>query len=89
MKKISIEIKEVDDILKINKLIAKSNYDELNVDVGIGDSRMVDGRSILGLMNVFGQNMTMLVYGDTELEDAFLIELAGIVRIESAINRKS
>lgn len=89
MKKISIEIKEVDDILKINKLIEKSKYDELNVDVGIGDSRMVDGRSILGLMNVFGQNMTMLVYGDTELEDAFLIELAGIVRIESAINRKS
>ena len=89
MKKISIEIKEVDDILKINKLIEKSKYDELNVDVGIGDSRMVDGRSILGLMNVFGQNMTMLVYGDTELEDTFLIELAGIVRIESAINRKS
>ena len=89
MKKISIEIKEVDDILKINKLIEKSKYDELNVDVGIGDSRMVDGRSILGLMNVFGQNMTMLVYGDTELEDSFLIELAGIVRIESAINRKS
>ena len=89
MKKISIEIKEVDDILKINKLIEKSKYDELNVDVGIGDSRMVDGHSILGLMNVFGQNMTMLVYGDTELEDAFLIELAGIVRIESAINRKS
>ena len=89
MKKSSIEIKEVDDILKINKLIEKSKYDELNVDVGIGDSRMVDGRSILGLMNVFGQNMTMLVYGDTELEDAFLIELAGIVRIESAINRKS
>ena len=89
MKKISIEIKEVDDILKINKLIEKSKYDELNVDVGIGDSRMVDGRSILGLMNVFGQNMTMLVYGDTELEDAFLIELAGIVKIESAINTKS
>ena len=89
MKKISIEIKDVDDILKINKLIEKSKYDELNVDVGIGDSRMVDGRSILGLMNVFGQNMTMLVYGDTELEDAFLIELAGIVRIEYAINRKS
>ena len=89
MKKISIEIKEVDDILKINKLIEKSKYDELNVDVGIGDSRMVDGRSILGLMNVFGQNITVLVYGDTELEDAFLIELAGIVRIESAINRKS
>ena len=89
MKKISIEIKEVDDILKINKLIEKSKYDELNVDVGIGDSRMVDGHSILGLMNVFGQNMTMLVYGDTELEDAFLIELAGIVRIEYAINRKS
>ena len=89
MKKISIEIKEVDDILKLNKLIEKSKYDELNVDVGIGDSHMVDGRSILGLMNVFGQNMTMLVYGDTELEDAFLIELAGIVRIESAINRKS
>lgn len=89
MKKISIEIKEIDDILKINKLIEKSKYDELNVDVGIGDSRMVDGRSILGLMNVFGQNMTMLVYGDTELEDSFLIELAGIVRIESAINRKS
>ena len=89
MKKISIEIKEVDDILKLNKLIEKSKYDELNVDVGIGDSHMVDGRSILGLMNVFGQNITVLVYGDTELEDAFLIELAGIVRIESAINRKS
>ena len=89
MKKISIEIKEVDDILKINKLIEKSKYDELNVDVGIGDSRMVDGRSILGLMNVFGQNMTMLVYGDTELEDSFLIELAGIVKIQSAINTKS
>ena len=89
MKKISIEIKEVDDILKLNKLIEKSKYDELNVDVGIGDSHMVDGRSILGLMNVFGQNMTVLVYGDSELEDAFLIELAGIVRIESAINRKS
>ena len=89
MKKISIEIKEVDDILKINKLIEKSEYDELNVDVGIGDSCMVDGRSILGLMNVFGQNLTMLVYGDTELEDAFLIELVGIVRIEYAINTKS
>ena len=89
MKKISIEIKEVDDILKLNKLIEKSKYDELNVDVGIGDSHMVDGRSILGLMNVFGQNMTMLVYGDTELEDAFLIELAGIVKIQSAINTKS
>lgn len=89
MKKISIEIKEVDDILKINKLIEKSKYDELNVDVGIGDSHMVDGRSILGLMNVFGQNMTVLVYGDTELEDSFLIELAGIVRIESSINTKS
>ena len=89
MKKISIEIKEVGDILKINKLIEKSKYDELNVDVGIGDSRMVDGRSILGLMNVFGQNMTVLVYGDTELEDSFLIELAGIVRIESSINTKS
>ena len=89
MKKISIEIKEVDDSLKINKLIEKSKYDELNVDVGIGDSRMVDGRSILGLMNVFGQNMTVLVYGDSELEDAFLIELAGIVKIQSAINTKS
>ena len=75
--------------MKINKLIEKSKYDELNVDVGIGDSRMVDGRSILGLMNVSGQNMTVLVYGDSKLEDAFLIELAGIVRIESAINRKS
>ena len=89
MKKISIEIKEVDDILKLNKLIEKSKYDELNVDVGIGDSHMVDGRSILGLMNVFGQNMTVLVYGDSELEDAFLIELAGIVKIQSAINTKS
>ena len=88
MKKMSIEIKDVDDILKINKLIEKSKYDELNVDVGIGDSHMVDGRSILGLMNVFGQNMTVLVYGDSELEDAFLIELAGIVRIQSAINTK-
>ena len=89
MKKMSIEIKDVDDILKINKLIEKSKYDELNVDVGIGDSRMVDGRSILGLMNVFGQNMTVLVYGDSELEDAFLIELEGIVKIQSAINTKS
>ena len=89
MKKISIEIKEVDDILKINKLIDKSRYDELNVDVGIGDSRMVNGRSTLGLMNVFGQNMTVVVYGDSKLEDAFLIELAGIVRIQSAINAKS
>lgn len=88
MKKMSIEIKEVGDILKINKIIEKSRYDKLNVDVGIGDSRMVDGRSILGLMNVFGQNMTMLVYGDTELENEFLVELAGIVRIESAINTK-
>ena len=89
MKKMSIEIKDVDDILKINKLIEKSRYDELNVDVGIGDSRMVNGRSILGLMNVSGQNMTVLVYGDSKLEDAFLIELAGIVRIQSAINAKS
>ena len=89
MKKMSIEIKDVDDILKINKLIEKSRYDELNVDVGIVDSRMVNGRSILGLMNVSGQNMTVLVYGDSKLEDAFLIELAGIVRIQSAINAKS
>ena len=89
MKKISIKIKEVDDILKLNKLIEKSKYDELNVDVGIGDSHMVDGRSILGLMNVFGQNMTVLVNGDSELEDAFLIELEGIVKIQSPINTKS
>ena len=89
MKKMSIEIKDVDDILKLNKLIEKSKYDELNVDVGIVDSRMVNGRSILGLMNVSGQNMTVLVYGDSKLEDAFLIELAGIVKIQSAINTKS
>ena len=88
MKKMSIEIKEVCDILKINKLIEKSKYDKLNVDVGIGDSHMVDGRSILGLMNVFGQNMTMVVYGDNELENEFLVDLAGIVRIEYAINTK-
>ena len=37
MKKMSIEIKEVGDILKINKLIEKSKYDKLNVDVGIGE----------------------------------------------------
>ena len=89
MKKMSIEIKDVDDILKLNKLIEKSKYDELNVDVGIVDSRMANGRSILGLMNVSGQNMTVLVYGDSKLEDAFLIELAGIVKIQSAINTKS
>ena len=39
-------------------------------------------------MNVFGQNMTMVVYGDNELENEFLVDLAGIVRIEYAINTK-
>lgn len=88
MKKISIEIKSADDISNINRLIENIKYESLNIDVGIGDSKMVDGRSILGLMNTFRQNMSMVIYGDNELEDQFLVELSDIVRVTLAVNTK-
>lgn len=75
MKKISVQLTTIDELFDINKIIGKSKFDGLNIDAGLNESYMVDGRSIIGLISTFGQNMLFIIYGEDTLEEAFIEEI--------------
>lgn len=85
MKRLSIKIHNLEELVELNKIIERSKYESLNIDVGLDESYMVDGRSILGLINVFGQNMVMIVYGDELLEEEFIEDVSNSLTIEYII----
>ena len=75
MKKISVQLTTIDELVEINKIIGKSKFDGLNIDAGLNESYMVDGRSIIALISTFGQNMLFIIYGEDTLEEAFIEEI--------------
>lgn len=87
MKRLSIKIHNLEELVELNKIIERSKYGSLNIDVGLDESYMVDGRSIIGLINVFGQNMVMIVYGDELLEEEFIEDVSKSLTIEDIISK--
>ena len=75
MKKISVQLTTIDELVVINKIMGKSKFDGLNIDAGLNESYMVDGRSIIGLTSTYGQNMLFIIYGEDTLEEAFIEEI--------------
>ena len=87
MKRLSIKIHNLEELVELNKIIERSKYESLNIDIGLDESYMVDGRSIIGLINVFGQNMVMIVYGDELLEEEFIEDVSKSLTIEDIISK--
>lgn len=89
MTKLSIKVSQIDELVELNRIIDNRKYDDLSIDIGLDESYMVDGRSIIGLFNVSGQNMIMIVYGDELIEEDFVEEVRKSLTVENIISKES